>query len=89
VQASLVVARAPRRPLPPLPRPLQEPGGPTQALRLYGVIFGVVVALMETEWQAILAWCRFAENWIARGSVQAFIAVVTMEVGAGAGGPPA
>jgi hypothetical protein len=58
----------------------QEPGGSMQALRLYGVVFGVVVALMETEWQVILTWFRFAENWIARGFVQAFIAALTMEV---------
>ncbi len=59
---------------------MQEPGAETQALRLFGMVFAVVMALVETEWQFIMTWFKFAENWIARGFVQAFVAVLTMEV---------
>ncbi|KAG2482772.1 hypothetical protein HYH03_018312 [Edaphochlamys debaryana] len=51
-----------------------------QVLRVYGVLFSLGLALVETEWDWLMHFCRIMELWLARGVCQAFLAVMTLEL---------
>ncbi|KAK9800872.1 hypothetical protein WJX73_003760 [Symbiochloris irregularis] len=51
-----------------------------QALRLWGIFFGVVILLVETEWEWFLASARHFDSWIWRGAFLAFESLLTLEI---------
>jgi len=51
-----------------------------QSLRVYGVMFSLFVALVETEWQRFMAHVKLFESWVIRGIFQTFLAVLTLSV---------
>lgn len=56
-----------------------------QILRVYGVLLSAGLAVVETEWQTIMALMKLLESWIARGIIQAFLAVLTFEIATSSG----
>lgn len=42
-------------------------------LRLTGFLGGIVVILIETEWQRLMQYCQLFEFWVARGFFQVYL----------------
>lgn len=49
-------------------------------LRLYSMAFAGCMALVETEWAPILNNVRLIDNWVGRGVVQGFLALLTLNL---------
>jgi hypothetical protein len=81
VSTSFVPPRPHKRltaPLPPLRQDREWVN--VQLLRVYAIVFAVLVVLVETEWQWFLSFFKVLENWIARGFLQSFLAVLTLQI---------
>ncbi|EFJ44117.1 hypothetical protein VOLCADRAFT_95780 [Volvox carteri f. nagariensis] len=48
--------------------------------RVYGILWAAGLALIETEFEWLMQFCRIMEFWTARGVCQAFLAVMTLEL---------
>lgn len=51
-----------------------------QVLRVYALFFASLVLLAETEWHTFLSYFKILENWVARGFLQSFLAVLTFQI---------
>ncbi|KAK9809051.1 hypothetical protein WJX72_008458 [[Myrmecia] bisecta] len=61
--------------------PVQSADGAIQqALRVYGILLGVVILFAEFEWERFLLNFRFLSSWLGRGSLQIFECVLTLEM---------
>lgn len=49
-----------------------------QSLRLFGILFSMVVASVETEWQFVLRNLQLLEAFIPRALLQMFLSVLTL-----------
>jgi amino acid transporter len=56
-----------------------------QALRVFGLLGAVLVAVIEIEWERLLLLVRFTEYWVGRAVVQVFIALLTFKMASPAG----
>mmetsp|Transcript_28317 Transcript_28317/g.50580 ORF Transcript_28317/g.50580 Transcript_28317/m.50580 type:complete len:195 (-) Transcript_28317:161-745(-) len=56
-----------------------------QLIRMFAAVLCVVVVLVETEWERLMAMMRILEFWVMRGLLQVFLALLTLEL-ATAGG---
>lgn len=72
VACGLAIALAPHK--------KNVPGLVQQALRIYGIIIGLVILLAETEWERFLSSARYFESWILRGFFLAFESLLTFEI---------
>ncbi|XP_027339142.1 uncharacterized protein LOC113852939 [Abrus precatorius] len=48
--------------------------------RCYAVFIGGFVILAETDWDFIIKFSKVLENWVGRGMVQIFVAVMTRAI---------
>lgn len=61
------------------------PGLLDQALRVFGLLGAVLVAVVEIEWERFLRLVRFTEYWVGRAIVQVFIALLTFKMASAEG----
>ncbi|KAM1759944.1 uncharacterized protein LOC126586528 [Malus sylvestris] len=45
--------------------------------RCYAVVIGVIVVVVETEWEFVMKFWKLLEYWAGRGMLQIFLAVMT------------
>lgn len=41
-----------------------------QALRICGLLWAVIIAIIEVEWERVLLLIRFTEYWVGRSILQ-------------------
>ncbi|GMH32479.1 hypothetical protein BSKO_00313 [Bryopsis sp. KO-2023] len=51
-----------------------------QTLRIFGILFSALVALVETEWETFLVQLRLLDGWSLRGLFQLFLGILTLEL---------
>ncbi|CAD7697077.1 unnamed protein product [Ostreobium quekettii] len=51
-----------------------------QTLRLYGILFSLIIMLVETEWQFFLDKLRILEGFVWRSLAQLFLAILTLQL---------
>mmetsp|Transcript_20645 Transcript_20645/g.62199 ORF Transcript_20645/g.62199 Transcript_20645/m.62199 type:complete len:224 (+) Transcript_20645:367-1038(+) len=56
-----------------------------QALRVFGLLWAVIIAIIEIEWERILLLIRFTEYWVGRSILQIFTALLTFKMASAAG----
>ena len=51
-----------------------------QSLRLFGILFSLLVVAVETEWQFVLKKLRLLEGFVPRALLQLFLSILTLQL---------